>query len=778
MKNILKKAAITALLLMTSLLAFSQKAWYFGPDATVNVSDSVVIRLNDYEGSIQWQRSPDLNAWENIPGATQYTLLFIADNTSFFRAEVIAGDCDPFYSDTTFVGVYRLNEDIKLIDENVNPLISDSLEIANGIYRFTGQLEDVQIGSVILGQQGEGFMRRVTSIEQFQDEYIMQTLQANMEDVFDDFYLQDSLVITLNQSKTIMYGGKPLPLKVLYLPPGASLKKDRSGINFSNDTIYHDNYLSVIMEGGSVNFEPTIYREFDYKHILGIPAKLRSMKLTAGGMMEASMGLKVISSQQICYENSILIGKFAVAVPAGPVPIVVILSFYLGFDVDMQLQMYATAGVESSYQVAFGAEYHKDANPQWSEVWEEESSFLYTPPAFSVQGFIEAKAYVQPELAITITGLAGPTFAVDPYLRFKGEVEFPEWNWQIAAGIGGSLGFQVGLFGYYILDYNINLFTFDYILANGTSTIEAEIPTVETLPVTNITSSTAQSGGNVTNDGGAAVTANGVVWSTSPNPTISNNQGYATNGSGTGSFTSNLTGLAASTEYYVRAYAINSSGTGYGQQESFTTLESGNGDWPIDTDTEVVEVLNPATGRIWMDRNLGATRAATGSTDAEAYGHLYQWGRPADGHQVKTSSTTSTLSSSDTAGHGNFILAPNYPFDWRCPQNHNLWQGVTGINNPCPAGYRLPTEAELDAERLSWSSNDSEGAFASPLKLPMAGGRENGNGSFFDIGSGGSYWSSTFGSYLSRDMFFALGYAEFYSNSRAYGFSVRCLRMQ
>jgi hypothetical protein len=125
-----------------------------------------------------------------------------------------------------------------------------------------------------------------------------------------------------------------------------------------------------------------------------------------------------------------------------------------------------------------------------------------------------------------------------------------------------------------------------------------------------------------------------------------------------------------------------------------------------------------------MDRNLGASRAATSSTDAEAYGDLYQWGRAADGHQKRTSGTTSTLSNSDTPGHGNFILAPNSPYDWRSPQNNNLWQGVNGTNNPCPAGYRLPTEAELNAERLSWSSNNAAGAFASPLKLPVAGYRD------------------------------------------------------
>ncbi|MBK6346847.1 MAG: hypothetical protein IPF68_13105 [Bacteroidales bacterium] len=95
------------------------------------------------------------------------------------------------------------------------------------------------------------------------------------------------------------------------------------------------------------------------------------------------------------------------------------------------------------------------------------------------------------------------------------------------------------------------------------------IPTVITTSITSVTSSTAVSGGNVTSTGGDAVTARGVCWSTSQNPTIAGN--HTTDGSGSGSFISNLSGLNASTTYYVRAYATNISGTAYGEQKSFVT---------------------------------------------------------------------------------------------------------------------------------------------------------------------------------------------------------------
>jgi uncharacterized protein (TIGR02145 family) len=134
------------------------------------------------------------------------------------------------------------------------------------------------------------------------------------------------------------------------------------------------------------------------------------------------------------------------------------------------------------------------------------------------------------------------------------------------------------------------------------------------------------------------------------------------------------------------------------------------------------------------------------------------------------------LSSSDQPGHGNFILAPSSPYDWRNPQNTNLWQGVNGVNNPCPSGYRLPTDTELDAERASWGSDDAAGAFASPLQLPMAGARDYGGGSLLDVGSFGYYWSSTVSGSFACFLYFSSSMAYMGAGNRAYGFSVRCLK--
>jgi hypothetical protein len=191
-------------------------------------------------------------------------------------------------------------------------------------------------------------------------------------------------------------------------------------------------------------------------------------------------------------------------------------------------------------------------------------------------------------------------------------------------------------------------------------------------------------------------------------------------------------------------------------------------------------------GKTWLNNNLGANYANTtngafnpaaqagSSTDQNAYGSLFQWGRYSDGHEFTTSGNTAGPIATPWTS-SNFITNNTYPVDWRNPQDGNLWQGVSGTNNPCPIGYRLPTETELNNQRLTWSSNTSGGAIASPLKLPMAGFR-NSAGSLVTVGTNGLYWSTTVSSIDARNLFFYSSDAFMNTSNRAFGGSVRCLK--
>ena len=188
-------------------------------------------------------------------------------------------------------------------------------------------------------------------------------------------------------------------------------------------------------------------------------------------------------------------------------------------------------------------------------------------------------------------------------------------------------------------------------------------------------------------------------------------------------------------------------------------------------------VVNPATGKVWLDRNLGASQVATASDDEDSYGDLYQWGRNADGHQRRDlnipAQTTDQQASNFFTTHGNFIIGNS---NWLDPAETHMWSGTAAENNPCPSGFRIPTASEWEQERRTWSSNNAAGAFASLLRLPLAGFRSNSNGSLFDVGNIGAYWSSTVGSTNSRYLFFSSSNAAMGTSSRASGLSVRCLK--
>lgn len=204
--------------------------------------------------------------------------------------------------------------------------------------------------------------------------------------------------------------------------------------------------------------------------------------------------------------------------------------------------------------------------------------------------------------------------------------------------------------------------------------------------------------------------------------------------------------------------------------------------------TEIVDIVSPS-GKIWMDRNLGASRVATGTNDILAYGNLYQWGRGNDGHEIivsgstlftfwgrNFSGTTTTLSSTDTPASSLFITVNEVPADWRSPQNSNLWQGVAGINNPCPSGYRVPTHAEYITELSTNSISNDATAYTSPIKFTNAGNRMH-NYNYVGRGSGGYYWTSGLLDFAARGILISSSSVGISGGmNRSSGLSVRCIK--
>ena len=188
----------------------------------------------------------------------------------------------------------------------------------------------------------------------------------------------------------------------------------------------------------------------------------------------------------------------------------------------------------------------------------------------------------------------------------------------------------------------------------------------------------------------------------------------------------------------------------------------------------------------WLDRNLGATRVATSFDDYQAYGSLFQWGRLADGHQLITHTTatdatavygsTTTLSSTDNPGTNLFIITEGLNYSWRNPSNNNLWQGVNGINNPCPTGFRLPTETEWGTLIADAGITNSAKAYSSSLRLTVGGLRYGSDALLYDLGTQGAYWSSDPGGNLANGYLFLVSEMATFFAPFSFGASVRCVK--
>ena len=241
-----------------------------------------------------------------------------------------------------------------------------------------------------------------------------------------------------------------------------------------------------------------------------------------------------------------------------------------------------------------------------------------------------------------------------------------------------------------------------------------QLPTVTTTIVTNVTSTDAMSGGNVTNDGGASVTARGVCWSTSPDPTINDNK--TLDGSGTGPFTSHLTNLTHSTTYYIRAYATNSEGTSYGEQKYFTTLSDGmiNGHQYVD--------LGLSSGLKWATCNVGAD-------SPEEYGGYYAWGETeTKAEYTQGNSVTFGQQLNDISGNAQYDAATaNWGGSWRTPTKDEIRELIYNCN------WTPETQNGVDGFKVTGNNGNY-------IFIPASGYRD---GSSLYIYGECYYWSST-----------------------------------
>jgi uncharacterized protein (TIGR02145 family) len=311
--------------------------------------------------------------------------------------------------------------------------------------------------------------------------------------------------------------------------------------------------------------------------------------------------------------------------------------------------------------------------------------------------------------------------------------------------------------------------------------------TINTTAVSFVTTNSAVSGGNITSDGGFAVTARGICWDTSSNPTTALIT-RTSNGTGIGSFVSNLTNLVPGKLYYVRAYATNAAGTVYGTQVSFTTIAG----TVSDINGNVYNTITIGN-QVWMKENLKVTK--------------YRNGDPIPGDLSDASWTSTTSGAYDRR----YITAYESLYG-----NQYNWYAVADSRGLCPVGWHVPSKADwnvlnkfLDGasdtacvgplsnsaclntaggqmkkngfgyiQNADWYTPNTGGTNTSHFTA-LPGGLRNETGVYYHIGLRGYYWASNSNASCCAwhtVMYYSNAALERNVNNKQMGYSVRCLR--
>jgi len=444
---------------------------------------------------------------------------------------------------------------------NSNFVALDSVSKTLTLSKNITNSQPIQVGDILVSSVGEGFLRKVKSLNVVNDKIQVQTDPAYLSEVIKEGTIKFDQVLTTQKIAKVQYHYAGVKL--------ATNNKSSSRFPMEFNTVLYDadNNESTTNDQikilGSFNCDWHITGLVDY----GLLSGLKEVRF--GFESNESADLQLVAGLQYNFEK-----KFSLAtvyftpfvVTVGVIPVV----FTPQFEIIVGTSGYANASITSQIgqSLSFNAGIHWLPSSGWTPYQEFTKNLTFQPPQLNVNA--SAEVYIKPELVLKVLSVAGPYVNAKVYGRLDADVFQTPW-WRFYGGVRMDAGAKANILDKILLEYTINdIIKYEIPLAQSIIP-PVSLPVVSTNGITSITPTSATSGGNVTVDGGAAVTERGVVYAITQNPTTSDAK--VIGGTGTGSFTSKITGLTAGAIYYVRAYAINKQGTAYGTQMNFTSAK-------------------------------------------------------------------------------------------------------------------------------------------------------------------------------------------------------------
>lgn len=351
-------------------------------------------------------------------------------------------------------GEVAIATDLRLMENNPN---CEDVEVSADALRFhwktDAALVDIPVGSVVVGERGGGYVRRIMSVEKNGKTIDVVTEQASLADAVLEGDIAANLVPEGGWSQ-------------INCPTGASCV-GFDLIDLSNTVLFDGDVggvpLQVVIPRGGLHFSPSV----DFDMSIGFPGKIKRLSGSVTGSFTADLEVVATAGGAVDFGQEMDVNgptpllsypfTFVAPTPFGPLPIVgtANMDVFVGFNAHAGAQASVSTGLSATAEIEVGATFE---DGEWTASAEPTFDALFDPIRLDASADVSVEAYARPEVSVTFYGVAGPRLSVEPSLRFNGGFVPPDsLSGQLDACMRGELGFSVTILSFELADFSRSL---------------------------------------------------------------------------------------------------------------------------------------------------------------------------------------------------------------------------------------------------------------------------------------------------------------------------------
>ncbi len=348
--------------------------------------------------------------------------------------------------------VYVTNDSIKqnvsILSSSDATLQSDSVKLSQGIYefQFNGTPTSYKAGDIIIGQDNQGFLRKVTSSTISGSSVSLQTEQATLEDLYINARISFQLGLGNTSSKSSR-NAVLKETKIKYIAEGVKSTSDGMTFDFSNTIIYQQGPFTFKIADGSVTFNPSYVFNVDVSssaiNKIEFYANNASLNLSCDVNLNATQAIQLANFSKTLADIE---SKYLVMVYMVPVVVIVSTKLNANINADIATALDVNTGFTNNNTITIGAVYENGA---WTGKYNLTSTFTAKPVILSGNVQFNQRLTITPDVSVRLYGVAGPYCIPEMYEQFNAAVASPSLNWDamLSTGVNTTVGANVIIFG-------------------------------------------------------------------------------------------------------------------------------------------------------------------------------------------------------------------------------------------------------------------------------------------------------------------------------------------